>query len=442
MKDAYNFILNDLNLKYGDAIVVGVSGGPDSMALLHLLLTIQKELELSIICGHINHNVRKESEEEEKSLSEYCAQNGIIFESMKIEDYGDDNFHNEARTKRYYFFGKLIKKYHAKYLFTAHHADDLMETILMRIVRGSTLRGYSGFSKILEINDYMVVRPLIEVTKEQILSYNKKNKLKYAIDASNEKDVYTRNRYRKYVLPFLKEEDKNVHKKFIKFSNTLLAYNDYIDREVYKIMDKIYKQEVLNIMEFKKLEKIIQNEIIYNILEDTYEDDLMLIYDRHVELILNLIFSDKANGFIYLPNGVKALKEYGGFRITYNEQSPFLGFEIEIIDCANLPNGKNIEVVSVEEKTSNEIIRLNSSEIKLPLYVRNREDGDRISIKGSLGRAKVKDIFIDKKISLDDRKIYPVVVDSDGLVIWIPGLKKSKYDKNKNENYDIILKYY
>ena len=101
------------------------------------------------------------------------------FEGMTIEDYGDDNFHNEARTKRYIYFGEIVKKYKAKYLFTAHHGDDLTETILMRIVRGSTLRGYSGFSKVIKRDGYTLIRPLIEVTKDEIVSFNKKNKIHY-----------------------------------------------------------------------------------------------------------------------------------------------------------------------------------------------------------------------------------------------------------------------
>ena len=141
MDKVYDELLNRLNIKYGDAVVVGVSGGPDSMALLHLLIRLKKALDLQIICAHVNHNTgRKGQFEEQKFVEDYCKKNSVIFETMTIEKYGDDNFHNEARTIRYSFFNSLIKKYNAKYLFTAHHADDLMETILMRIVRGSTLK--------------------------------------------------------------------------------------------------------------------------------------------------------------------------------------------------------------------------------------------------------------------------------------------------------------
>ena len=165
MNLAYQFLINDIRLKYGDVVVVGVSGGPDSMALLHLMSHIKKELDVDIICAHVNHNVRAESADEKIFVESFCRNNNIIFDSMVIEDYGDDNFHNEARSKRYNYFSKVVKEYRAKYLFTAHHGDDLIETILMRIVRGSTLRGYSGFSKVVDMGDYKIIRPLINVTK-------------------------------------------------------------------------------------------------------------------------------------------------------------------------------------------------------------------------------------------------------------------------------------
>lgn len=145
MDNAYNFLMYDIGIKYGDAVVVACSGGPDSMALLSLLCSIKREIDIQVICAHVNHNVRRESESEKVFVERFCRDHNVVFDYMVIEDYGDDNFESEARTKRYNYFGEVVKKYGAKYLFTAHHGDDLMETILMRIVRGSTLRGYSGF---------------------------------------------------------------------------------------------------------------------------------------------------------------------------------------------------------------------------------------------------------------------------------------------------------
>src|SRR5699024_2935456 len=122
-----------------------------------------------------------------------------------------------ARLKRYNFFDELVHTYHAKYLMTAHHGDDLMETILMRLTRGSSLKGYAGFKKEYKKDNYKVVRPLITQTKQEIIEYMDNLGLKYFIDESNFSDKYTRNRYRKNILPFLKQEDPQVHHKYLKF---------------------------------------------------------------------------------------------------------------------------------------------------------------------------------------------------------------------------------
>lgn len=442
MEEAYNYLMNDLRIKYGDSIVVAVSGGPDSMVLLNLLIRIKKALDIEVVCAHVNHNTGRPGQaEEQKFVEKYCRNNKITFETMTIEDYGDDNFHSEAHTKRYNYFSSLVKKYNAKYLFTAHHGDDLMETILMRIVRGSTLRGYSGFSKVVDKGSYKIVRPLIHMTKKEIEDYAKKHKIPFAIDSSNMKDVYTRNRYRKYILPEFKKEDKNVHNKFYKFSKTLLDYNEYIDKEVNKKIKTIYVNDVLNIEKMLKEDKIIQMKIIYNILEHIYHDDLMLVTDRHAEIIYDVINSDRANVKIHMPNNVQGIKSYNSFVLAPLKEENH-GYEIEIIDFVNLPNGKNIERLDKSKQTDNFICRLSSNDVKFPLHVRTRRDGDKMNVKGMLGSKKINDIFIDNKISMEDRDLWPIVVDSDEKIVWLPGLKKSKFDKQINENYDIILRYY
>lgn len=441
MDRVYEYLVKDLGLKYGDTIVVGVSGGPDSMALLYLLSQIKKEIDIYIICAHVNHNVREESADEKIFLEKYCDNNQIYFESMKIEEYGDDNFHNEARTKRYTYFDSVIEKFGAKYLFTAHHADDLIETILMRIARGSTLKGYSGFSKVINMGDYKIVRPFITITKDEILEYDKEHNIKYVTDSSNKKDKYTRNRYRKYVLPFLKSEDPNIHEKFIKFSQTLLDCSEYIDKQMEQVINDVFNQNILNIERFLELDKVIQHRIINHILESVYQDDLMLISDAHTELIYKLIKSSKANASIHLPNNINVVKSYNN--VTFMpEHEEYNDYEIELENYINLANGMNLEIVNKCEWNSNFVCRLNSRELKLPLYIRNRKQGDKMEIKGMLGRKKIKDIFIDEKIAIDDRELWPIVLDSADRIVWLPGLKKSKYDKEKNEKYDIIIKYY
>ena len=124
-----------------DVIVIGCSSGPDSMGLVDMLQRIRPKYSLQLIVAHVNHNLRAQSVQEEEYLKNYCKRHQIMFECMTITEYGDDNFHNEARNIRYDFFGKVVHKYNANYLMTAHHGDELIETKLMRITRGSNLKG-------------------------------------------------------------------------------------------------------------------------------------------------------------------------------------------------------------------------------------------------------------------------------------------------------------
>ncbi len=431
-------------LKDGDIIVLGCSGGPDSMLLLSLLLNYRKKHNISIICAHVNHNVRHESKDEYLFLENYCEKNKVLFEGMTIEKYSDDNFHNEARNIRYSFFEDLVKKYHANYLCTAHHGDDLIETILMRIVRGSTISGYSGFSMLVDHENYKIFRPFIYLTKDDILKYDKDHSIPYVEDSSNSSSKYTRNRYRKEVLPFLKKEDKNVHRKFLKFSQTLQVYDDYLKKQTAKVFSSVYKDNVLKITKFLSLDDIFKERVILSILEDLYHDDLILICDKHVDLIKNLIKSRRVNTYIYLPNDIKVIKCYD--ELIFSKEVDLIDqYEIEISNLGQfiqLPNNKCIEFIDNTELNGNDICRLESSDLSFPLRVRTRKIGDKIVLKGLGGSKKIKDIFIDEKIPLRQRDLWPVVVDSKDQIVWLPGLKKSKFDIPKSKKCDIILWYH
>ena len=430
------------NFKFekNDKIVIGCSTGPDSMALMDMLLKIRDKYSLQLICAHVNHNIRAQSKEEEEFIKKYCEKNNVMLEKMKIEKYGDDNFHNEARNIRYHFFENVISKYQAKYLMTAHHGDDLIETVLMRIVRGSNLQGYSGFHKIVDMNNYKLVRPLIYYTKKELEDYDKENNVPYFIDESNLKMKYTRNRYRKNVLPFLKEEDENVHKKFLKFSENIAEASKYINKERNNAIKHVIKNSILSIEKFKEFDRYIQKEILYYMLEEYYQDDLILVNDRHIDLLMYVINSRKSNMEVNLPNEILAVKSYDDFYLKRNTEE-IMAYEIEFNKYAELPNGHRIEKCGFTDDNSNNICRLSSDDICLPIIIRTRRVGDKINVKGLNGKKKVKDIFIDKKISLARRDTWPIVTDSEGKILWIPGLKKSKFDKQKKEKYDIIMKY-
>ena len=310
---------------------------------------------------------------------------------MKIDRYGDDNFHNEARNIRYQFFDEIVKKYNAKYLLTAHHGDDLMETILMRIARGSTLRGYSGFRKLVKMDGYYIYRPFIGLTKSELLDYCHKNRVPYAIDKSNFSDVYTRNRYRKEVLPFLKSEDKDIHKKYLKFSNVLSQADDFIEEEASKAISKVIKDNKLYIDKYLEINKFLKRIILERFISSFYQDDLILINDKHLDLIESLINSKKSNAKVNLPNDVEVVKSYNTLSIRRNPNL-LSSYEIEVSREVILPNGHKLELLDSVKGNSNNIIKLSSKDVTLPLIVRTRKLGDVMAIKGG-GHKKIK-IFL------------------------------------------------
>lgn len=436
MKEVLLFI-ESLKIKEKENIVCAISGGPDSMCLLDLLVKLKDKYHFNIICAHVNHNMRIESNEEEIFVKNYCEDNGVIFEYMKINNYDDDNFHNCARNIRYNFFEDLIKKYNSKYLFTAHHGDDLMETVLMRIMRGSTIKGYGGFSKISNKNNYQIIRPLITLTKQEIEDYDIKNNISYRIDKSNFKDVYTRNRYRKYILPKLKDENKNAHLKILNFSEYLIEAGNYFENYAKNITKSIYVNNKLDIKKFKSYEHIIQIYIIHNILEKVYKNDIDKINNKHVDNIIKLI-NNKNNGYISLPNK-KGIKEYNYFYISDIKKNN--NIDIILKDKVELPNGRNIEIINNSTLTNNYVIYLNSSDISLPIHIRYRKQGDKIKIKNMNNYKNINDIFINEKVPREERDTYPIVVDDKNEIIWLPGIKKSHFDSQKDGKYDIILRY-
>ena len=428
---------NKINLNKEDSVVVGVSSGPDSMCLLYILLELRKKRGFQIIVAHINHNKREESREEEEFLKKYCKDNDVTFESMKIENYGHDNFHQEARNIRYDFYKKLIDKYNAPYLMTAHHGDDLIETILMRLVRGSTLSGYKGIPLISDMETYKIIRPLLYLTKDDIETFDKVNKIPYRVDKSNFSFKYTRNRYRHEILPFLKEEASNVHLKFLKFSNLLNECNNYIEKVVDNAYNSIYKEGKVDVLEFKSLDIFIQKLLLEKILQDVY-DDLTKIESKHIDIILKLINSGKSGNKISLPKGVEVILDYD-FLIFKKELNKKEEYKIELKDGVVIPNG--MKFIKYEgNENGNDTLHLNSKDVKLPLYVRNKRNGDIIELKGTNGYKKVSSILIDKKVSSYKRDGYPVVVDSEDKIIWVPNLKKSKYDSQNSKKCDIIYK--
>lgn len=433
MNESIKF-LNSIELTKTDFVIVGCSGGPDSMCLLDILY----KNGYNVVCAHVNHKIRKESDDEYIFIEKFCKERNIPFEGLELEPYCGQN-ESYYRKKRYNFYKDLADKYETKFIMTAHHADDLIETVLMRISRGSHLKGYMGFPKIYDEGKYKIIKPLIFYTKQEINQYNETNGIPSVHDSTNDEDKYTRNRYRHHLLPFLKEENPLVHKKFLKYNETLEEAVDFIDKSVKRALAKNYANKTLNASLFENEDPYIQKKEIEYILKDIYGNDIDKIRDKHLSEILKLIRKGK-NFSLNLPDAIEVVREYDKIRFK-KKKDVHDNYKIELTDKTILPNDDEIHIVTSSQDTTNWTIRLNSNSICLPIYIRNKRPGDKICIKNMVNSKKVSDIFIDCKVPKSERDAFPVVTDKNDDIIWLPGLKKSKFDVNIDGKYDIILEY-
>jgi len=432
MDKSINF-LKSLNIGQ-NYIILGCSGGPDSMCLLDILC----QMKYRIVCAHVNHNIREESKEECEFVKNFCKEKNIVFESLELPKSSNQN---EAfyRKRRYDFYKSLAKRYETPYIATAHHGDDLIETVLMRIARGSQLKGYAGFSKLYKEKEYTFIKPLIFYSKEEIDDYDASNDIPFVLDSSNELDLYTRNRFRHNILPFLKSENKKIQEKFLQYSEELDEAALYIKTVVKAELDALYDGTYIDLTKFDKLDTFLGQKVLQAILKGIYEDDVDNLKLFHIKNLMSLI-QKKDNFKTDLPLGFKAIREYDKLRFTKEETSNEK-FMLELKNKVILPSDDMIETIEDTDDTSNFTTRLNSQDIALPLYVRTRSSGDKMEIKNMHGTKKISDIFIDSKVEPSKRDGYPIVVDSKNRIIWLPGLRKSKFDNEKNKKYDIILKY-
>lgn len=419
-----------------DTCVLALSGGPDSMCLLTLL----EKINANIVCVHINHNTRENCEQEYQFVKRYLKEKNIPLEYYKIDGYQKGKFTEvEARKIRYDVLKKIAMKYHAKYILTAHHGDDLTETILMRILRGSTLEGYAGFKKESIFQDHILLRPLISEKKEDIYAYLKENEIPYVEDESNYSDLYKRNRIRHHILPQLAKENPKYTKKFLKFSETLIEKNILVTEIVKEKREKIEQDQKIDISKFLQLSPLFQKAYVEEYLKEIYQNNIEKISAKHIQMFLKYANSNQEVLKINFPD-----------HYIFNKEKKFMWLEKEAVkktfkmQCTEeniLPNGDLVVKIDHYEEKSNYEIHLNSKEICLPLYLTTRENGMKMAVKNLNGHQKVNDILINSKVKKGEKDQIPILIDSNGVILWVLGLKKSKYDLEKEENYDIIYKY-
>ena len=256
----------------GDKIVLGVSGGPDSISMLNILRELKEEgtLQFNMVVAHINHMIREEAIEDEKYVEDYCKKNGIecYVKRINVIEYAQNNkigTEEAGRKARYDFFDEIAQKTNANKIAIAHNKNDKIETIIMHILRGS---GLSGLKGIEPIRNNRYIRPLIDCERQEIENYCEKEKLNPRIDKTNFENDYTRNKIRNIVIPYIKEEfNPNIIETINRLSEVITAEENYMDKIVKEIYGKILiekkENEIsLSLKEFNKQEEVIKNRLI------------------------------------------------------------------------------------------------------------------------------------------------------------------------------------
>lgn len=424
-------------------IVVGVSGGPDSLALLHYLKGQTEKKNLSILAAHVDHMFRgEESYEDAMFVRNFCEQHKIPFEMIRInvpeimEDTGKSS-QLAAREARYAFYQDVMEKYDYPYLALGHHGDDQIETMLMRLTRGSTGMARAGIPFSRPFYKGSIFRPFLCLTKDEIWEYCHKHKLSPRLDPSNEKGIYSRNRFRKQVLPFLKMENPHVHESFLRFSEDLQSDEAFLLELTEKRMNTVMKireksKITIDINRFLEMPLPLQRRGIQLILNYLYMEKPPDLSAVHIDQVFHLIHHSEPSGKFDFPNGLKVVRSYSQLSFQFQtDQVESYVFEVHEPGTIFLPSQGSIRIEYLDREipasTPNTAL-FNVDEWKWPMFIRTRKTGDRMTLKGMNGTRKLKDIFIDEKVPVHDRDHWPVITNREGNIIWLPGLKKSSYE--------------
>lgn len=308
-------------LKKGDGVVVAVSGGPDSVALLFLLNSLKKEFNLSLQIAHLNHKLREGESEEDASFVENLAQKlniPLVIEEenvLKKAQGQKRSLEEMGRQLRYDFFVKLAQGKKIKKIAVGHTKDDQAETVLMRIIRGSGSGGLSGIPATRQIEDCLIIRPLIESSKKEIEDYLKKNKISARLDSSNKEKRFFRNRVRNELLPLLEKEYnpkiKEILTNFAENINGDYEFLDKIARRHFRLVSKREGAKIsIDLNRFNRFKKAIQRMIVREAIKEL-KGDLRRIDYRHWEELEDLVGKRCGNAVVDLPGEVSAIKKKG-----------------------------------------------------------------------------------------------------------------------------------
>ena len=416
----------ELLIENGDRIVVGFSGGPDSVFLVEMLLKLKEKINFNIVLVHINHLLRGEEAQRDEDFSiNYGKAKGLEVFSRKINitSLGEEKgltLEEAGREARYDYYEEILEKTKSNKIALAHNKDDQIETFMFRLSRGTGISGLEGI--ISKRGKY--IRPISEIYKKEILEYLDSNQISYCIDSTNLENEFTRNSIRLDLIPFIeKRYNPKFKDKVFSLIEEIREINSFLEKEI-----EIYsKEETIDIDTILKFPKSIRGKILSKYL---YKYSLE-VNRKKIELI-DSILTKGGSQEISLNEKYVLKKEYNILRISEKNLIKEKIKEKKLIIPGIVDFGEYIiEAEYTEKKEQNKdcfYTSLNRGDI---LTIRSRKEGDKITPIGMLGEKKLKDVFINEKIAKEKRDSIPIVVYNDEI-IWIAGIRGNRKYINKD----------
>ncbi len=439
----------------GDQLVVGVSGGPDSLALLHILHRLEAKYDLQLHIAHVNHQLRgQDAEQDAEFVADIADRWGwpITIKVVDTQAYKKEealSLEDAARQLRYDFFFDLQQELGFDKIAVAHQADDQVETILMKFIRGAGLKGLGAMSP----QKNKIIRPLLAVTKEEIKSYCSHHDLQPRFDHTNAQPVQLRNKIRLELIPLLKEKyNENLVATLTRNAKVWRAENDFLKKSAQRERKQLTVEEseqllVLDKSKYEGLHTALQRRIIresIRYLTGDYQD----IYYQHIKDVRQLALTGKTGSQVDLPHSIIAKLNYNQLIIMKESQRVEQDyFKIKAkLGKTRMPQVGlvvNSEVVSSsypwqEELHKEEKAFLDFAKVGTEFYIRQREAGDRFYPLGLSGSKKVKDFLIDEKVPRWKRNQIPIFVTPDGEIFWVGTLRIDDRFKVTNSTEQIL----
>ena len=428
-----------------DKIAIALSGGVDSIVLFHLLVTEYKDSYKELVVFHINHGLREESYEEAEFVEKFVKDFDVKFykEELNMSDLERDSHTSEemlARELRYQAFNKMAKLEGVTKLLTAHHKNDQVENILMRLLTGRSIDHSLAICEEIEMAGLTIYRPLLNSLKAELEEYAKEKNLHYYIDATNFDTDYTRNNIRHNIVPLLNDINSGSFDNLINFANYYQNINNNLKKAILLNKDNYIfsrDEDKISLVKDKFLE--LNEEEMYFLLKDLITDELG-VFDVKQKAIFDVVSSLKKNSgnkSYDLKNNLKIISQYETLYIHKIEKKCY-NDKIEIIIDKICENSvyefyQNKFIISTDAKDSE--IGFNKSE--LPLLVTIKKEGDRVR-RGEINK-KLSRIFIDEKVPKELRDTLPVIRNNKGEVLGVLGIG-TKVNKNKIYDYYIKMK--